>query len=44
MIEFAGSRIARYKKPARVHFLEDLPRTEAGSIDRAAVKRMHGAS
>ena len=44
VIEFVGGRIARYKKPARVYFLVDPPRTESGAIDRAAVKRMHGAS
>jgi acyl-CoA synthetase (AMP-forming)/AMP-acid ligase II len=44
VIEFVGGRIARYKKPARVHLLADPPRTEAGTLDRAAIKRMHGAS
>ncbi|MFA7506267.1 MAG: AMP-binding protein [Burkholderiaceae bacterium] len=44
LIEFVGSRIARYKKPARVHFLAEPPRTEAGTIDRTAVKGLYGAS
>jgi len=43
LIEFVGSRIARYKKPARIHFLADPPRTDAGAIDRVAVKRLYGA-
>src|SRR5690606_10149048 len=44
VIAFVGGRIARYKKPARVHFLADPPRTQAGAIDRAAVKAKYGAS
>lgn len=44
VIEFVGGRIARYKKPSRVHFMTDAPRTEAGTIDRAAVKAKYGAA
>jgi len=44
VIAFVGGRIARYKKPARIHFLSDPPRTQAGAIDRAAVKAKYGAS
>lgn len=44
VIEFVGGRIARYKKPVRVHFIAQMPRTEAGAIDRAAVKRLYGAA
>ena len=43
VIEFVGSRIARYKRPRRVRFVDELPRTEAGAVDRAAVKSAHGA-
>ena len=38
LIAFVGSRIAAYKKPRYVDFVEALPRTETGEIDRAAVK------
>ena len=43
LIEFVGSRIARYKRPRRIHFVAELPRTAAGAVDRAAVKAAHGA-
>jgi len=42
LIEFVGQRIARYKKPKHVVFVEQLPRTAGGAIDRAAVKAAHG--
>ena len=42
LIEFVGQRIARYKKPKHVVFVERLPRTAVGAIDRAAVKAAHG--
>jgi len=42
LIEFVGQRIARYKKPKHVVFVEALPRTAAGAVDRAAVKAAHG--
>lgn len=42
LIEFVGQRIARYKKPKHVVFVERLPRTAAGAVDRAAVKAAHG--
>lgn len=41
LIEFVGSRIARYKKPQYVQFVESLPENN-GSIDRAAVKALYG--
>ncbi len=37
-----ASRIAAYKKPQRVDFVERLPRQPGGEIDRAAVKAAHG--
>jgi acyl-CoA synthetase (AMP-forming)/AMP-acid ligase II len=43
VIEFVGARIARYKRPRRVHFVAELPRTANGTVDRAAVKKAHGA-
>jgi len=42
LIEFVGARIARYKKPKHVVFVQTLPRTAAGLIDREAVKAAQG--
>jgi len=42
LIEFVGQRIARYKKPKHVVFVEALPVSAAGAPDRAAVKAAHG--
>ncbi|MFZ2394531.1 AMP-binding protein, partial [Rhodoferax sp.] len=42
LIEFVGARIARYKKPKHVVFVQALPRTAAGLIDREAVKAAQG--
>jgi acyl-CoA synthetase (AMP-forming)/AMP-acid ligase II len=42
LIEFVGSRIARFKKPQHVVFVPDLPRKEDGSIDRTKVKACYG--
>ena len=44
LIDFVGGRIARYKKPGYVNFVESLPKRQDGSIDRAKVKEMYGAS
>ena len=41
LIEFVGSRIARYKKPQYVQFVTALPEKN-GVIDRAAVKALYG--
>uniref|UniRef100_Q07HQ5 AMP-dependent synthetase and ligase n=1 Tax=Rhodopseudomonas palustris (strain BisA53) TaxID=316055 RepID=Q07HQ5_RHOP5 len=40
--DFVGSQIARYKKPKHVTFVDQLPLTAKGEIDRAAVKAAHG--
>ena len=42
LIEFVGARIARYKKPQTVTFVPELPKTQAGLIDRLQVKADHG--
>lgn len=42
LIDFVGERIARFKKPQYVEFVEDLPLSEDGSIDREAVKERYG--
>lgn len=44
LIDFVGGRIARYKKPGYVQFVESLPKKEDGSIDRAKVKEMYGVA
>ncbi len=40
--EFVASRIARYKKPGYVEFVESLPKTATGAIDRLKVKSIYG--
>jgi len=42
LIDFVASKIARYKKPHHVVFVESLPRTADGEIDRDQVKKAHG--
>jgi acyl-CoA synthetase (AMP-forming)/AMP-acid ligase II len=42
IIDFVGGRIARYKRPKFVAFVEAMPKTAAGAIDRAKVKEAHG--
>jgi acyl-CoA synthetase (AMP-forming)/AMP-acid ligase II len=41
VIDFVGARIARYKRPKYVAFVEAMPKTGAGAIDRAKVKEAH---
>jgi len=40
--EFVASKIARYKKPQYIDFVDALPKTEEGEIDRDQVKKDHG--
>ncbi len=42
LIEFVGSRIARYKKPGYVEFVHALP-MNGNTIDRVKVKELYGA-
>lgn len=42
LIEFVGERIARFKKPQYVEFVDELPSKEDGSVDREAVKTLYG--
>ena len=42
LIDFVGERIARYKKPQVVQFVEALPLLQDGSVDRAKVKSLYG--
>lgn len=42
LIAFVGERIARYKKPQVVQFVETLPLLKDGLPDRARVKQLYG--
>ncbi len=42
VIDHVGGRIARFKRPKTVEFTSALPKTDAGEIDRAAVKESWG--
>ncbi|HET58147.1 MAG TPA: long-chain fatty acid--CoA ligase [Deltaproteobacteria bacterium] len=39
---FVASKIARYKKPKYVVFVDSMPKNPEGGIDREAVKKTHG--
>jgi len=43
LIDFVAGKIARYKKPRYVSFVDILPKKEDGSIDREKVKKMYGS-
>jgi acyl-CoA synthetase (AMP-forming)/AMP-acid ligase II len=42
LIDFVASKIAHYKKPRYVVFVNSLPKTKEGKIDRDQVKKTHG--
>lgn len=42
LIDFVASKIARYKKPKYVVYVDVLPKTAEGEIDRDQVKKNHG--
>jgi long-chain acyl-CoA synthetase len=42
LIDFVASKIARYKKPKHVVFVDALPKTEDGEVDRDQLKKDHG--
>ena len=42
LIAFVGERIARYKKPHYVDFVDALPKASDGSVDREAAKKAYG--
>jgi long-chain acyl-CoA synthetase len=44
LIDFVAARVARYKKPRYVTFVESLPKKEDGGIDRESVIETHGES
>ncbi len=43
LIAFVGDRIARFKKPHYVEFVDSLPTAENGSIDREKVKALYSS-
>jgi long-chain acyl-CoA synthetase len=42
LIEFVGARIARFKKPQYVEFVEEIPLLDDGSPDRDKMKELYG--
>jgi acyl-CoA synthetase (AMP-forming)/AMP-acid ligase II len=42
LIDLVATQIARYKKPKFIVFVDSLPRTADGEIDRDQVKKDHG--
>ncbi len=44
LAEFVGARIARFKRPKHVVYVDALPRTQAGAIDRMKVREQHGGA
>ena len=42
LIAFVGARIARYKKPRYVVFVDSLPEKTGHGVDRQEVKRLYG--
>ncbi len=42
VVDFVGSKIARFKRPHAVAFTDALPRTADGAVDREAVKTRWG--
>lgn len=43
LIAFVGERIARFKRPKTIVFVDSLPRDASGKPDRAKVRAEHGA-
>jgi acyl-CoA synthetase (AMP-forming)/AMP-acid ligase II len=43
LIDFVGGRIARYKKPQYVEFVDEIPLLADGSVDRAKAKALYGS-
>ena len=42
LIRFGSQRLARYKLPRRIVLVDSLPRTAAGKVDKAELKKVHG--
>jgi len=43
LLAYCEGRLARYKTPRSARFVESLPRTAAGKVDRRALAAQHGA-
>ena len=41
LIDFVGTKIARYKKPQYVEFVSDMPLLAGGLPDRAQIKKLY---
>ncbi len=41
IIDYCLDKLAKYKVPKHVEFLEELPQNDAGKIDRKKLKKMH---
>jgi len=44
VIDHVAAKIARYKKPKHVVFVDALPKLDNGEVDRVAVKKEHGSA
>ncbi|HLL01126.1 MAG TPA: long-chain fatty acid--CoA ligase [Myxococcaceae bacterium] len=44
LLAYCQGRLARYKTPRTVRFVEALPRTAAGKVDRRALASRHGSA
>ncbi|HEX8699777.1 MAG TPA: long-chain fatty acid--CoA ligase [Myxococcaceae bacterium] len=44
LLSYCQGRLARYKTPKTVRFVESLPRTAAGKVDRRELAARHGAA
>lgn len=42
LVDWALERLEPYKHPRRVHFVDELPQTHLGKVDRGALKRAAG--
>jgi long-chain acyl-CoA synthetase len=42
LIKFVGARIASFKKPQYVEFVDEIPQLEDGSPDRVRGKELYG--
>jgi acyl-CoA synthetase (AMP-forming)/AMP-acid ligase II len=43
LIEYCGTRIARYKRPKSVDFVEDLPRLPSGKVRKNVLRDQYRA-
>ena len=44
LIDWSLSRLEAYKHPRRVWFLDELPQTHLGKVDRGALRRQAGVT